>query len=116
MLPGILHKVARRLFAFRHLLLLLALLGFLSGLYAALSADDLHDWQLRLSLVFALWALMFYVCVLLFKQPPPAVLPKLGLFERMRDRLKLWFYHSLALLLVALTLLLLQMSLKLLTV
>jgi len=116
MLPGILHKVARHLYAFRHLLLLLALLGFLSGLYSALSAPDLFDWQLRISLVFALWALMLHVCVGLFSRPPPALLPKLGLFERMRDRLKLWFYHLLALLLVALTLLLLQMSLKLLTV
>jgi hypothetical protein len=111
-----LHRLAGRLLILRPFCLLLAAAGFLSGVYAAVQGDELWSWQLRLSLIVAFWALMLYAFLQLFRELPPPVLPGLGFFERLRDRLHLLFYQGLALLVLALTLLLLQMSLKLLSV
>lgn len=111
-----LHRLALRLLVLRPFCLLVASTGFLSGLYAAMQASELWSWQLRLSLIIAFWALMLYAFLQLFRNLPPPVLPQLGFFERLRDRLRLLLYQGLALLVVLLSLLLLQMSLKLLAV
>jgi len=111
-----LHRVALRLRPLRHACLLLAAGGFASGLFAALQYQVLWSWQLRLSLILGFWALMVYAFLQLFRELPPPVLPQLGLFERLRDRLRILVYQGLALLVLGLGLLLLQMSLKLMTV
>lgn len=109
-----LHRLAVAIFPARKFFLFLAGAGLLSGLYAAVAVDDLYSWQLRLSFVFALWALMLFSFVQLFRTIPPPVLPKLGFFERLAGRLRLLPYHVLGLVIIGLTLLLVQMSLKLL--
>lgn len=111
-----LHRLALRLLLLRPYCLMLAGLGLASGLYAAAQAEDPWSWQLRLSLILAFWALMLFAFLSLFRELPPPVLPQLHWFERLRDRLRLLLYQGLALLIMALTLLLLQMSLKLLMV
>lgn len=111
-----LHRLALRWRVLQPWCLGLAAGGFLSGLYAALQASTVWSWQLRLSLIFAFWALMLYAFLQLFRELPPPVLPGLGRLERLRDRLRLLLYQGLALLVLGLSLLLLQMSLKLLTV
>lgn len=111
-----LHRLALRLQVLRPFCLLIAAGGFLSGLYAAMQGTAQWSWQLRLSLILAFWALMLYASLQLFRSLPPPVLPQLGWFERLLDRLRLLLYQGLAMLVVALSLLLLQMSLKLLLV
>lgn len=111
-----LHRLALRLLALRPFCLALAAGGLLSGIYAALSDNSPWSWQLRLSLILSIWSLMLYAFLQLFRELPPPVLPQLGWFERLRDRLRLLAYQALALLVLGLTLLLLQMSLKLLMV
>ncbi len=111
-----LHRAALRLLVLRPYCLLLAAGGLLSGLYAAVQAQELWSWQLRLSLILAFWALMLFAFLTLFRELPPPVLPQLGFMERLRDRLHLLLYQGLAVLVAALTLLLLQMSLKLLMI
>lgn len=112
----LLHRLALRLLVLRPVCLTLAAVGLLSGFYAAAVNDDPWSWQLRVSLILSFWALMLFAFLSLFRQLPPPVLPQLGFFERLRDRLRLLLYQGLALLILALTLLLLQMSLKLLLV
>jgi hypothetical protein len=112
----LLHRLALRLQPLQAGCLLLATIAFLSGLYAAVQNELLWSLQLRLSLVVAFWALLLYAFLQLFRQLPPPVLPGLGFFERLRDRLRLLLYQGLALLLLMLTLLLLRMSLKLLAI
>lgn len=109
-----LNRLARRLYPLRLVFPLLAVCGILSGVYAAISAQDTYTWQLRLSLIFSLWALMVFACIQLFGAIPSPVLPNLGFFERLRDRLKLLLHQALVLFVIVLTALLLQMSLKLL--
>ena len=111
-----LHAIAIRLQPYRRIFLLLALLGLLSGVYAAISTQDTFSWQLRLSMVFALWSLMLFAFIQLFHTIPGPVLPKLGFFERFRDRAILFLYRALALFIAVLTVLMLQMSLKLILV
>lgn len=111
-----LHRLALRLLPLRPACLLLAAGGFLSGVAAALQAPAQWSWQLRLSLILAFWALMLYAFLQLFRELPPPVLPQLGWLERLRDRLRLLLYQGLALLVLALTLMLIMMSLKLLSV
>lgn len=112
----ILNQLSLRLFAWRYVFLALALAGLASGLYAAMTDRDLESWQLRVSLVCAMWALLLFVHAQLFRRTPPPVLPKLRLLDRLHDRLRLLSHQALALFLVALTLLILQVSVKLLTV
>lgn len=88
----------------------------MSGVYAALQIEEPWSWQLRLSLIVALWALMLFAFLSLFRVLPPPVLPQLRLRERLRDRLRLLLYQGLALVVVGMSLLLLQVSLKLLMV
>lgn len=111
-----LQRLAGRLLPFRRLFLVLAGLSFLWGLYAATTAEDLHAWDMRIALVLSIWFLNLYTCVQFFHQLPPPVLPALRWNERLRARLRRLPYQLLALFMVLLTLLLLQMSLKLLTV
>jgi hypothetical protein len=111
-----LHRLALQLGMLRPWCLLLATAGLASGLYAAMQATETWSWQLRLSLILSFWALMLFAFLSLFRSLPPPVLPQLGFLERLRDRLRLLLYEGLALLVLALTLLLAQMSLKLLLV
>lgn len=115
-LLDILNQLAFRLYVWRYVFLMLALAGLASGFYAALTDRDLESWQLRVSLVCAMWALLLFVYAQLFRHTPPPVLPKLRLMERLRDRLRLLSHQALALFVVILSLLILQVSLKLLTV
>lgn len=112
----ILHRFSLRLMVLRPWCLLLAAAGLLWGVYAAVEIDEPWSWQLRLSLILSFWSLMLFAFLNLFRELPPPVLPQLGFFERLRDRVRLLLYQGLALLILALTLLLLQMSLKLLLV
>ena len=111
-----LHRIALWLLPFRMVFLLLALLALLGGLYAAITDNAVYSVQLRLFLIFSLWALMLFAFIQLFRRIPPPVLPGLGFFERLRDRLRLLLYQGLALFVAALTLFLVAMSLKLLFV
>lgn len=116
MLLEFLNKLALRLFAFRKTFLVLAAIGLVSGLYAAVTDNDLESWQMRLSLIFSLWALLLFSYAQLFRKIPPPVLPNLRLMERLRDRFRLVCAQVLAIFVVIVTLVMLQMSLKLLTV
>jgi hypothetical protein len=111
-----LHRLALRLLVLRPICLLLAAAGLASGVHAALQDGELWSWQLRLSLILAFWALLLFAFLQLFRTLPPPVLPQLGFLERCRDRLRLLLYQGLALLVVALSVLLLNMSFKLLAV
>lgn len=112
----VLHRLALRLLVLRPLCLLVAGAGLVSGVLAAVYSQEPWSWQLRISLILAFWALLLFAFLNLFRVLPPPVLPQLGLLERLRDRLRLFLYQGLALLVLALTLLLAQMSLKLLLV
>lgn len=112
----ILHRPARALYRARNLFLWLALLSFVCGLYAALTSRDLHAWSMRVALVLAIWSLLLYACIQLFHRIPAPVLPALRWRERWRESLRRGFYQLLAGVMILMTLILLQMSLKLLTV
>jgi|GEM_PF-2243132 hypothetical protein len=112
----ILNRLSLRLFIWRYVFLALALAGLASGLFAAMTDRDLESRQLRVSLVCAMWALLLFVYSQLFRRIPPPVLPKLRLMDRLRDQLRLLSHQALALFIVLVTVLVLQVSLKLLTV
>jgi len=115
-LLGPLQRLAGRLLPYLKLVLVLVGFFVVWGLYAATTAEDLHAWDMRIALVLSIWFLNAYACVQLFHNLPPPVLPALRWHERLRARLRRLPYQLMALFMVLLTLLLLQMSLKLLTV
>ena len=81
---------------------------------AVLDGANRYDAQLRLGVLLTIWPLMLFTCLQCFRQLPPPVLPKDPLFVRAGSRLRLWFYHGMALAVGVMGLILLSISLKLL--
>jgi hypothetical protein len=111
-----LHKLALMLGWLRPILLALAVMGVVVSGKAMLDGSQLYDMQLKLGLLFSLWCLILYATLQLFRQLPPPVLPKLSLYERVRNRLNLWLRQGLAVFIIVVTIILFRVSFRLLTI
>lgn len=71
---------------------------------------------LGVALGLTVWALLLFAFIRLFQSIPPPVLPGDSFLERLWSRVKLALYHLLALGVVIISVVLLSMSLKLLSI
>jgi hypothetical protein len=111
-----LHKLALEL---RPLLPFCYLLGFGGAaltLYLLFRQSASSSQLLSVALGLTVWALLLFAFIRLFQSIPSPVLPGDSFFERLWSRCKLALYHVLALAVVIISVVLLSMSLKLLSI
>lgn len=111
-----LHRIARRLAWGRPLALILAAAGIAGAVISLFSGNDRLSPLLEPSLILALWGMMLFAFIQLFRRIPPPVLPHDSFMTKLGARMVLAGYTLLAFLVVIVTCILLWMSLKLISV
>ena len=110
-----LHRIVLRLGWCRPLAGILIAVG-LAGIAVSLFAGaGRHEHLLEPMLVLTLWGMMLYATLQLFRQSPPPVLPHDDFMTKLGTRIVLALYSLLALLVLLVSLVLVWMSFRLIT-
>lgn len=109
-----LHRLAQKLLFLRFLSIALAIASLLLAIYCLLIDSTFTARALEPSIVTALWGLLLFAYLQLFQHIPPPVLPHDGFLKKLSTKIKLALYTLLAFIVIATSILLFWMSLRLL--
>ncbi len=111
----LLHRIVLRLGWCRPVAAVLIAAGLAGIVVSLFAGSGLYGHLLEPTLVLTLWGMMLFATLQLFRQIPPPVLPHDDFLTKLATRILLALYSLLALLVVLVTIVLVWMSFRLMT-
>lgn len=109
-----LHKIALKISFLRPVSIILTMGALVLAVYCLIIDSIFTAGALEPAIVTALWGLLLFAFVQIFQVIPPPVLPHDGFIKKLKTRIQLALYTLLAFVVVATSILLFWMSLRLL--